>query len=108
MTKTTMTRLLAVATLTAVTASPASAVNRDLPYELELDSCVAAIYRTIDLDGATRVRHIVRDSQSSSVGYELTIDTIVYDESASRAYRAVCLARGALNPIRLRVNGKDD
>lgn len=107
MTRTITSYLLAVAALAAMTPNPAAATNRDLPYALELDSCVSAIYRNIDMDGATRVRHVVRDSQSSSVGYELTIDTVVYDAEASRAYRAVCLARGALNPIKLRIAGDD-
>ena len=105
--KTLTTCLLAVGTLAAMTASPAPAASRDLPYALELDSCLSAIYRKIDIGGATRVRHVVRESQSSSIGYELTIDTVVYDAEASRAYRAVCLARGALNPIRLRIAGDD-
>lgn len=105
--KTLTTCLLAVGTLAALTAGPAPAASRDLPYALELDTCVSAIYRKIDIENATRVRHIVRDSQSSSIGYELTIDTIVYDAETSRAYRAVCLARGALNPISLRIAGDD-
>lgn len=100
-----ITVVLTAAGFAALAASPDARAERDLPFATELDSCIAAIYRRIDVEGAERVRHIVRDSKSAIDGYELRISTTVYGAGSSRSYDAVCATRGALNPYRLVIDG---
>ena len=95
----------AVAALIGLATSAPAAAD-PLPWERELGSCVDAIYRHIDLDDAFKVRHIVSESERETRGYELTIDTIVYRDGSTQRFATVCLARGALEPLRLTIDGK--
>lgn len=87
----------------AATSADASDV---LPYERELGSCVEAIQQNVDLSGVARVRHIVASADRDVRGYELTIDTYLYGTGATRKHEIVCLARGSMQPFKLRIDGE--
>lgn len=93
----------------ALLAGPAAGADDGLPFEAELGACVSAIQARVDLSGATRVRHIVRDSRGAAGAtgaYRLEIDTIVFSGDASNRHSAVCVTRGALAPLSLSIDGK--
>jgi hypothetical protein len=70
----------------------------------ELDTCIAAVTRNLDLADANRVRHIVIEKNHSGSAYALTIETSVFSGSGVKTYEAYCVARGDKEPLRFRID----
>jgi hypothetical protein len=97
-------RPLLAASILALTATAAQAEDTALPYAAEVDSCIAAVNEHLDLAGATRVRHVVSEANSTGLGYVLTIETsVVYGAAPAERYEAYCVARGANVPSTFRI-----
>lgn len=96
---------IAAATLLVTGLSATAAADRgELAFEKEVDSCVAAVSRHIDLTDANRVRHVVTQSDRSGIGYALTIETSVYSADTERQYEAYCVASGTGEPVKFRID----
>lgn len=97
------------ASILALSATAAGAADDPLPYAAEIDSCIAAVNAHLDLNGATRVRHLVSEANNTGLGYALTIRTSVLYSGAPAAerYQAYCVARGANAPSTFRIEPID-
>lgn len=86
---------------------PAVADRSDsVRYADELESCVTAIKSEIDLDGVSRIRHIVTNSTAQGIAYELKLETSTFAGDKEKSYSAYCLVTGKNSPSRLRVAEK--
>jgi len=74
-----------------------------LAFAKEVDSCVAAVTSRLDLDRATRVRHLVSTAKRTGIGYVLTIETAVFFDSSEKKYEAYCVANGDNVPVKFRI-----
>ena len=87
----------------AVLGTPALAEKSpDIAFAREVESCIAAVTRNLDLAEASRVRHVDTQRNRSGSAYALAIETAVFSGSEVRTYEAFCLARGANEPLRFR------
>jgi hypothetical protein len=93
---------IAAATLAFTWAALPAAAEED--FADEVDACVAAVYRHIDVSDADRVRHYVTRTKRTGIGYVFTIDTTVYGASSERKYAASCVARGNAAPVKFRID----
>jgi hypothetical protein len=78
-----------------------------LAFAKEVDSCVAAVTSRLDLDRATRVRHLVSTAKQTGIGYVLTIETAVFFDSSEKKYEAYCVANGDNAPLKFRIEEID-
>jgi hypothetical protein len=78
-----------------------------LAFAEEVDSCVAAVTSRLDLDRATRVRHLVSTAKQTGIGYVLTIETAVFFDSSEKKYEAYCVANGDNAPLKFRIEEVD-
>ena len=76
----------------------------DIAFAKEVDSCIAAVTRNLDLLEASRVRHVVTEQNRSGSAYALAIETSVFSGSEVRTYAAFCIARGANEPLKFRID----
>lgn len=74
-----------------------------LAFSREVDSCLAAVTSRLDLDRATRVRHLVSPVRRTGIGYVLTIETAVFSDSFEKRYEAYCVASGDNVPLKFRI-----
>ena len=75
--------------------------------DAEILNCVAAVGQHANYDDATRVRHAVIDVKERTVGYKLTIETSLYNESgetAIREYATSCVVNGNNAPLQFDIN----
>lgn len=93
---------LAAALALGATSSVAVAEEK-LAFAKEVDSCVAAIASRLNLDRATRVRHLVSTARRTGIGYVLTIETAVFSDSSEKEYEAYCVANGDNVPLKFRI-----
>lgn len=108
MTKHTALHTLATSALLALllnaTLSPATVARADeLEFARELDACVLALHGRLDLQGVTRIRHIVTKFDTKGLGYSLTIRTRTFSDTAEKKYSVVCVATGNHVPSRLKI-----
>jgi hypothetical protein len=94
--------LAATLALGLTAAGPVAAADEKLAFSKEIDSCVAAVTSRLDLDRATRVRHLVSNAKRTGIGYVLTIETAVFFDSSERKYEAYCVANGNNVPLKFR------
>jgi hypothetical protein len=100
--------LLAAALALGVTGTGSVAVAAEkLAFAKEVDSCVAAVTSRLDLDRATRVRHLVSTAKQTGIGYVLTIETAVFFDSSEKKYEAYCVANGDNAPLKFRIEEID-
>ena len=83
-------------------AAPATAGEK-LLFSKEVDSCLAAVNSRLDLDSATRVRHLVSNVKRTGIGYVLTIESAVIFSDSEKRYEAYCVANGNNAPLKLRI-----
>jgi hypothetical protein len=96
--------LLAAVLALGVTGTGSVAVAAEkLAFAKEVDSCVAAVTSRLDLDRATRVRHLVSTAKQTGIGYVLTIETAVFFDSSEKKYEAYCVANGDNAPLKFRI-----
>ena len=99
----------AIAALTIILSG--TAARAELPISLEfadeLDSCVAALHGEIDLDGVSKVRHVVTRSSPKKRGFLLTIRTQTFSPVANKNYAVTCVAAGKNLPTKLQVDEID-
>lgn len=81
-------------------ASPAEAGEKML-FAKEVDSCLAAVNSKLDVESATRVRHLVSKVKRTGIGYALTIESAVIFPDYEKRYETRCVANGSNAPIRL-------
>lgn len=100
-------RFISVALLFAgVSANALADDTRKIRYADELDACVTALRGKIDLEGVTRIQHVVTRFQAQNIGYALSLETSTFAPEAERRYSAYCVAVGKNTPSRLRVEEK--
>jgi hypothetical protein len=100
--------LSAVALAVAFTgAGSVAAAAEELAFAKEVDSCVAAVTSRLDLDRATRVRHLVSTAKRTGIGYVLTIETAVFFDGSEKKYEAYCVANGDNGPLKFRIEEID-
>jgi hypothetical protein len=93
---------LAAALALGATSSVAVGAEK-LAFAEEVDSCVAAVTSHLNLDRATRVRHLVSTARRTGIGYVLTIETAVFSDSYEKKYEAYCVANGDNVPLKFRI-----
>ena len=79
--------------------------------DAEIKSCVATVGEHANYDDASMVRHAVVDVKERVVGYKLTIETSIYDESgatAIREYATSCVVNGNFAPLQFSINETGD
>lgn len=77
----------------------------------DVNLCVAEIQQNLDYTGAGHVRHELDSKKRRGVGYELTIDTAVFDHREGqliREYQAVCIVTGGRKPLSFSMHDKRD
>jgi hypothetical protein len=82
---------------------PIATAAETLAFSDEVDSCVAAVTSRLDLDRATRVRHLVSNARRTGIGYVLTIETAVFSDNSEKKYEAYCVANGSNAPLKFRI-----
>lgn len=110
-----MEKLNAVTVLTAVLGcglmDTAGAANVDaIAYRQEVQSCVAEIKDSIDVNDASRVRHDIEIVKEKLVGFAMKINTSLYTEYAgepTREYATYCVVNGAHKPLKFEINEID-
>jgi hypothetical protein len=79
--------------------------------DAEIRSCVASVAESADYNDATRVRHTVVDVKERIVGYRLTIETSLFNETsdaAIREYATSCVVNGSNAPLQFTISQADD
>jgi hypothetical protein len=94
--------LAATLALGLTAAGSVAAAPEKLAFSKEVDSCVAAVTSRLDLDRATRVRHLVSNAKRTGIGYVLTIETAVFFDNSEKKYEAYCVANGDNVPLKFR------
>lgn len=74
-----------------------------LPFDSEVNSCIAAVNASLELETASRVRHLVKQQQRNRQSYAFAIETSVFSGDAERRYEAYCVARGGDAPTQFRI-----
>lgn len=101
----TVVRIVAAFISVAASFSPALAEREQkIAFAAEVESCIAAVTRNLELSDARRVRHLVTEQDKRGAAYALSIETSVYSDSAVRTYRAHCVARGPGDPLKFRID----
>jgi hypothetical protein len=98
--------LLAVAATIAI-AGQAAAAGEWSEIDREIQSCVATVAENASYDDATRVRHAVTHVKERTVGYKLTIETSLYNETgenAIRQYATLCVVNGNNVPMQFSIS----
>lgn len=76
----------------------------------DIEMCVTRIAEDADYVDAGYVRHEVVSSKRRTVGYELAIQTLVYDSIGGdviREYQSECVATGGKSPGRFEIAEAD-
>ncbi len=104
----------AAITLLTIGGPAAASDNEKLPYDSEVNSCVAEVGNHANYNDASRVLHIVVKVKRRpgigprvGIGYVFTIDTSVFtdsDEIAVREYASYCVARGDETLVKFRID----
>lgn len=71
-------------------------------YNDAIESCLAQLSDRLNLDDATRVRHLVNLRQTTGIGKVMEIDTAVYLPGRVRSYSTYCVADGSNVPVKFR------
>ncbi len=73
----------------------------------EISSCVAAVAEHANYNGASKVRHAVVGVKERTVGYKLSIETSLYNETdniAIREYATSCVVNGSNVPVKFSIS----
>ena len=98
---------LAIAALMLMAGQATAAQQEWTEIDAEINSCVAAVAEHANYNDATRVRHAVVGVKERTVGYKLTIETSLYNESselAIREYATSCVINGNNAPMKFSIN----
>jgi len=91
--------------LSAGLAAPAFADESNrLPFASEVNSCLAAVNANLDLESASRVRHLVKQQDRAGQSYAFAIETSVFSGDEEKRYAAYCVARGEGQPSKFRIS----
>lgn len=106
MIKTAPSNLIAGVAVVLAALPPVAMADSDngLAFADEVDTCVAAVDRHLDLDNVDRVRHFVVNTKQSGIGYVLTIETSVFSGATEKRYAAYCVAKGNNEPVKFRID----
>jgi hypothetical protein len=83
-----------------------AADSSKLPFASEVNSCISAVNARIDLQNATRVRHLVKQQDRTGSAFAFTIETSVFAGDSEKRYAAYCVASGIGEPSRFRITEK--
>jgi hypothetical protein len=78
--------------------------NSSLRFASEVNSCIAAVNANLDLQSASRVRHLVKQHDRTGQSYAFAIETSVFSGDAEKRYEAYCVARGDGEPSKFRIS----
>lgn len=96
-----------ILTMSAGLITPALAdESRNLPFASEVNSCLAAVNANLDLQSASRVRHLVTPQDRAGQSYAFAIETSVFSGEEEKRYAAYCVARGTGEPSKFRISEK--
>lgn len=98
---------LAIAALMLTAGNATAAQQEWTEIDAEINSCVAAVADHANYNDATRVRHAVVGVKERTVGYKLTIETSLYNETsktAIREYATSCVINGNNAPMKFTIN----
>jgi hypothetical protein len=79
--------------------------------DTEISSCVAAVADQANYSDATKVRHAVVGVKERTVGYKLTIETSLYNDTsdiAIREYATSCVVNGNNKPMKFSISETDN
>jgi hypothetical protein len=76
---------------------------KEKTFTAELDACVNALKANIEMDGVTKIRHIVTKMVPDVIGYRMTLQTSTYTDESVRHYASSCSANGNNPPFRLQI-----
>jgi len=109
--KTIGTSILSAAALIVMAGSASAAQGSWSEIQTEINSCVAAVGEHANYTDATRVRHAVVDVKERTVGYKLSIETSIFNDSgetAIREYATSCIVNGNNAPMKFSINESFD
>ena len=78
--------------------------NASLPFASEVNSCIAAVNANVNLQNASRVRHLVKQRDRAGQSYAFAIETSVFSGDAEKRYAAYCVAQGDSEPSKFRIS----
>lgn len=78
--------------------------NTSLSFAREVNSCIAAVNANLDLQSASRVRHLVKQQVRSGQSYAFAIETSVYSGDTEKRYEAYCVAHGDSEPSKFSIS----
>jgi hypothetical protein len=90
----------------AITGPAGAAQQEWAEIDAEIRACVATVAENANYSDATRVRHAVTNVKERVVGYRLTIETSLYNETsdaAIRAYASSCVVNGSNAPLQFSI-----
>ena len=104
-----VTTSLAVLGLVSSAVAQADALFPKIAPQSTVDLCVTQIAGHADYADATRVRHEVESRERRSIGHELRIDTLVYDDEQVliREYWTTCAVGNSQRPLTFRIKELD-
>lgn len=110
-TKLTGKSILGIATILFLSGQASAKQEQWTEIDAEINSCVAAVAEHANYDDATRVKHAVIGVKERTVGYKLTIETSLYNESsegAIREYATSCIVNGNNIPLQFTISESGD
>ncbi len=78
--------------------------SKSMPFASEVNSCLAAVNANLDLQSASRVRHLVKQQDRAGQSYAFAIETSVFSGDEEKRYAAYCVARGEDEPSKFRIS----
>ncbi len=104
-----VTTSLAVLGLMSSAVVQADGLFTNIAPDSTVDLCVTQIAGHADYAGATLVRHEVESRERRSIGHELRIDTLVYDDEQVliREYLTTCAVGHSQRPLTFRIKEVD-
>ena len=71
-------------------------------YNDAVETCIESVNSELDLDSATRVRHLVNRVKGTGIGDVFEIRTSVFAPGKTRTFAAYCVASGSNLPVKFR------
>ena len=73
-------------------------------YNEAVETCLSSVNAELDLDSATRVRHLVEHVKGTGIGDVFEIRTSVFTPGKTRTFAAYCVAGGSNLPVKFRIS----
>ncbi len=73
-------------------------------YNEAVETCIESVNAELDLDNATRVRHLINHVKGTGIGDVFEISTSVFAPGKTRTFATYCVASGSNLPVKFRFN----